>query len=189
MRASIVLLGGGSSVGKSTAARQLANEDGYAHVNLYELYGAWGDSRLELVRERGDWALPTEWLCARLAERARLLEPHVVRWVEARVAEGALCVLEGEGLEPSIAARLPPDLPVRAVFLIERNPDRLRSTLERRSSSFRGLGAAEQAAVIALNERYNQHLLERTTACGQAWLASQPWDTVVSRLRALLAAP
>jgi hypothetical protein len=189
VRASILLLGGGSSVGKSTVARRLANEDGYAHVNLRELDGAWGDPRLELVRERGDWALPTEHLCARLVERARLLEPHVVRWVETRAPEDARCVLEGEGIEPSIAAQLPPDLPVRVVFLIERNPDRLRSTLERRSSSFRGLSAAEQTAIVALNERYNRRLLDRATACDQAWLASQPWDTLVSRLRALLTVP
>lgn len=189
MRATIVLLGGGSSVGKTTAARRLASEDGYAHVNLRELYGAWGDARLELVRERGDWALPVERLCARLFERARRLEPHVVRWVEERAAEGAHCVLEGEGLEPSIAARLPPALPVRAAFLVELSPDRLRSTLERRSSSFRALGAAERAAVVALNARYNRHVLDRATACGQPWLASQPWDTLASRLRALLDAP
>lgn len=106
-----------------------------------------------------------------------------------RAAEGARCVLEGEGLEPSITARLNPALSVRAVFLIELNPDRLRSTLERRCSSFRRLGTVERAAVVALNERYNRHVLDRATTCGPPWLASQPWDTAVSRLRALLATP
>ncbi len=189
MRATILLIGGGSSVGKTTAARRLAHDEGYIHVNLRELYRLWGDPRLELVRDEGDWALPTERLCARLAERARRLEPHVVEWVAARAAGGVRYVLEGEGLEPSIAARLAPGLAVRAAFVVERDGARLRATLERRSSSFRKLSAHEQGAVVALDECYNRRIFEGAITEQQPWLASQPWGTLAARLRALLTLP
>ena len=119
-----------------------------------------------------------------LAEKARVLQPQIARWLSEQQRDRV--VLEGEGFEPSIVRELDPALDVRAVFIVELDPTRLRATLGGRSKSFHALDADEQTAVVMMDALYNRRILEEARVHNQPWLFSQPWATLVARVRSLI---
>jgi broad-specificity NMP kinase len=181
MAARSVAIGGSSSVGKTTTARTLAREDGYRHV---EVDRTWTEHPGRELANKSVLRLPPQALCEKLVEKARVLQPQIVRWIVEQT-DGRV-VLEGEGFEPSIVDELDPALDVKVVFIVELDPERLRATLEGRSKSFHALEEHERVAVVAMGALYNRRIFEQAKAHGQPWLLSQPWETLPARVRALI---
>jgi hypothetical protein len=97
---------------------------------------------------------------ASIIEKARILEPMLVRWLSRRSTDLGPILLEGEGIEPTLPQQLVPSLPsVGAVFIVELEEHRIHATLEHRSSSFRRLSEQQKG----------------------------PWETLADRIRAGLA--
>lgn len=186
MRGVVLLIGGGSNLGKTTAAAQVAVELGAAHIEVDEL-------RDELDGTSGDpfstpdvWLRPVDELFQGLVESTSGIVGELVRLIERHAAGGGAAIIEGQGIEPNVLGLIDPGSDVRSVFVIEADPSRIATTLRGRDSAgaerYRLLSHVEQQAVIAMNVRYNEWLQAEAKQHGLPWVASQPWSTLAHRI-------
>lgn len=176
----ILLIGGPSSVGKTTAATTIAEIAGVPLVSVDDLRRDLGPSPFA---DDTSWDLPSGNLLEVLRQDTRLVRPSIVRAVEALADEGG-GVIEGEGIEPDLATSLSQSFDVAAVYIIETEPARIRATLESRPSSARFLSLAElrQSRVVEMNLLYSHWLREQADNLGQPWVPATPWPDLVERL-------
>lgn len=185
----VVLIGGSSSTGKTTLARGLAKRLGADHVQVDGLRRGVEDPRVRfLAQTPSPWRLRPSVLCSALRLAAEAMRPVVVEVVDHAVQSARRLVLEGEGLDPSLAARYAGDERVRALFVVEFDRERLARTLLARSASFALLSSAEQGAVVATNALYCRWLETGCRRHGLNCLASQPWATLGDRAERLFTA-
>ena len=123
-----------------------------------------------------------------LRSAAEAMRPLLVDVVEDAVRSGRQLVLEGEGLDPWVAARVGGDERVGALFVVEFDRERLARTLLARSASFALLSSDEQRAVVTTNALYCRWLETECRRRGLNSLASQPWATLSARAEYLIAA-
>lgn len=178
--ATVLLIGGGSSVGKTTAATALAETMALPLVSVDALRRDIGPSPF---RDDATWDLPPARLLEVLRENTRIVGPAIVRAV-GTLSDGGGGVIEGEGIEPDLVASLSTSLDVKAVYIIETEHSLIRAALEARPSSatFRMLAAQRQTHVIGMNLLYSHWLREQAESHCQPWIPARPWSTLVGRL-------
>lgn len=184
----VVLLGGSSSVGKTTLAGELARRIGGEHVQVDGLRHTVDDPRVHFLSTTPyPWRLDPQSLCLVLRRAAEAMRPVLGRAVDAALAGGRRMVLEGEGLDPWLATRYASDPRVSALFVVESNGERLAQTLHARSPSFGHLSAAERETVARTAALYGQWLKDEGRTRGLPCLSSQPWATLPDRATAIAA--
>ena len=185
----VVLVGGSSSTGKTTLAHGLAQRLGADHVQVDDLRRGVQDPRVRFLAETPNpWRLRPSVLCSVLRHAAEAMRPLLVEVVDHAVQSARRLVLEGEGLDPSLAARYGDDECVRSLFVVEFDRERLARTLLARSASFALLSFAEQQAVVATNALYCRWLQTECRRHRLNCLASQPWATLRARAEGLVTA-
>lgn len=188
-KSEVILLGGGSSVGKTTLARELCRRLSAQLVEVDDVRRVVDDSRVQFfARTRSPWQLEPEALRHVLKAAAEAMRPVLAEVVHAALGEGRRLVLEGEALDPGLAARFRVDVRVRALFVVETDQARLAKTLWVRSPAFRRLSAPERDTVAQTDARYCSWLMDDCCRRGLPYLESQPWVTLADRAERVLVA-
>lgn len=178
----VLLIGGGSSAGKTTAATALATERGIERIDIGEIQRAIDGPWEPFVVDQGTWRSPATELCQRLVAKGRSTEPYLVRRIDELTFAGVGAIVEGEGVHPTAPARCARVDRVRAVFVIERDGDRLYATLDGRSKAWRSLGEPERWRLVETLQLYNEWLEGEARRWRQPVVASQPFATLVERI-------
>lgn len=190
----LVLIGGTAGTGKSTAARAVAGRLGAAWLQLDTLWiamrdaaPAGSDERLRLdidsrIRSRTDPLdeLVQHHIAASAAVCAAL--PHALAF---ELQTHPVVVADGAWLLPEFMRQLVlPGVNVTPVLLYEGDRSRLAAAL----TSRRGLAmvADWQTEGAEVAWRYGNWLVEQAQFADVSILASQPYDTIVDRIFALV---
>src|SRR4029453_9631352 len=128
----VYLLGGSSSVGKTTAAATVAPRLGPGHLPAAPAAQPW-----ELLIEKGE-----------------ALAAQVDAIICRCSASAPITVVEGEGIHPSLARQHPAGGRAGLLFGVEPEQTVLFQPLTSRSARFRALPAAHQHTVAATNWLY-----------------------------------
>jgi len=181
--ARVYLLGGSSSVGKTTAAAAVAKRLGATHLQLDSIAQASTDPRVRRFDAGADalWSLPAAHVCDLLVHKGDALAGSLHTLIGQCLSGPSVTVVEGEGVHPSLARHHPVEL-VRFAFVVEPEQAALFQTLTRRSARFRALAAARQHTVAATNWLYGNWLRQQAQQHGQPWVESRPWTTLPDRL-------
>lgn len=188
-RPTLFLIGGSSSVGKSTVAGRLAERFAMEVVRVDELLHAVTDpdaffpGDIPSIR-----SLTAEQLCQRLISKGNALEP-VLHDIASRILqEGRSAVVEGEGIQPQLALHWRGDGRVLCVLVIEEDAQRLAETLRVRISARKnptdpwGSEAESiQQKMGKVNALYGRWLRDEAGRYGTPWVPSQPWETLFER--------
>jgi hypothetical protein len=179
----VYLLGGSSSVGKTTAVAAIAKRLGAIHLQVDAIAQASTDPDVRRFEADADalWSLPAAQVCNLLIRKGEALAPHLHSLISRCVSSSSITLVEGEDVHPSLAHHHPAEL-VRFAFVWEPEEAVLFQTLARRSARFRALPAAHQRTVAAANWRCGQWLRQQATRFGQPRLESRPWVTLPDRL-------
>ncbi len=179
----VLLIGGSSSVGKTTVARDIAARHGWSLVqtdrelpDLAALHPLRGSTAI--------WDRPAEELCELLIMAASASVPHLTELVAQRQASGCGLIVEGERVHPELVHQLPGCQSLAAVFVVEADASRIFQTLLLRSREFAALAAERQRTVADVNRRYGQWLERECATAGLPCVPSQPWSTLAVRLMA-----
>jgi 2-phosphoglycerate kinase len=194
----VLLLGGHSAVGKTVVARHLAHQ---YHVGLAEV----DDFRLVLQRMTTPEQQPI--LHSFLTENILQWSPHAIRdqmimvnqvvssaleiVVASHVATNTPCILEGDGILPSFAARavfaeLDVGRTVRAVFIVEHDRNRVFEIMQMRGRGFDTFSAEQQQQWVELSWQYGQWLALEAKRLGLPVVTAQPWGTLAARVQAAI---
>lgn len=181
--ARVYLLGGSSSVGKTTAAAAIAERLGAVLLQVDNIARAATDPRVRRFEAGVDdlWRLPAAHLCDLLVHKGDALAASLDTLIGQCLAGDSLTLVEGEGIHPSLARHHPGDL-VRFAFVLEPEEAVLFRTLAGRSARFRALPHGHQHTVAATNWLYGCWLRQQAEVFGQPWVASRPWPTLPDRL-------
>jgi hypothetical protein len=176
----IVAIGGSASVGKSTAAVEVAEMlrlDDIAHVDELSLEVQAAGSTHFLDEFDRPWLEPAETLTYCLIEWTSQLHPAIAIAAQSLTNGG---VVEGEGVDTRIA--WPVD--VSTIYVIETSAEVLTQSFARRSSAdrFLALSAREQRTVVEMNCRYGAWLRCAAEEMQEPWVPSQPFDTLAQRI-------
>jgi hypothetical protein len=182
----VILIGGGSSVGKTTAAAEIARRRGLCHLQVDALRAEEPNPAVDFIGSSPEvWDLGPEILRDRLIQMGALLRPDILRLVSKQLASGVPTVIEGEGIEPSLLESLIEGA-VRLVFVAEVNENRLAETLAMRPSAgadrFRQLSAARRQCVCRMNRLYCEWIEAEALSRGLPCLPSQPWRDLADRV-------
>lgn len=183
MPARVYLLGGSSSVGKTTAAAAVAERLGATHLQLDRIAQASTDPRVRRFEAGVDalWSLPAAQVCDLLVHKGEALAEPLHALISQCLSGSSITVVEGEGVHPRLARHHPVEL-VHFAFVVEPEQAALFQTLSRRSARFRALPEAHQHTVAATNWRYGDWLRQQAQQFGQPWVESRPWATLPDRL-------
>jgi 2-phosphoglycerate kinase len=191
----VLLIGGHSGTGKTTAARVLAQDFGVALAQV-------DDFRLVLEQTSTPEQQPTlhtlmdvqaadaepETRCAALIEAAQTISQALEVVVAHHVATDRPTILEGDGITPAFAAKSfffnldVPEGAVRAVFLIEDDEAQLLRNALERGRGFEALPRACQQRQIRQSWLYGQWLKREAVGYNLPVVASQPWETLPERI-------
>ena len=184
----VILVGGASSVGKTTVARALSERLRVPHVELDAILDDRDPSLNPLGGPIEIWDRPPEELCALLVSAAEAATPLLEEQVRARATTGG-AVIEGERVHPALIARMQAAHLATGVLIIEADAERLHQTLMARSRSFHRLPEARRRAVAEVDRRYGAWLTQEAARRALASVPSQPWETLAQRcLAAVLGA-
>jgi 2-phosphoglycerate kinase len=197
----VLLIGGHSGTGKTTAARVLAQDFGVALAQV-------DDFRLVLEQTSTPEQQPTlhtlmdvqaadaapETRCAALIAAAQTVSQALEVVVAHHVATDRPTILEGDGITPAFAAKRfffnldVPEGAVRAVFLIEDDESHLLRNALERGRGFETLPRARQQRQIRQSWLYGQWLKSEALGYNLPVVASQPWETLPERILKILRA-
>ena len=194
----VLLIGGNSGAGKSTAARAIGLGFGipWLPADDLRLTLEWNFTAAQrpALHHFDDlsrvYRNPPEqvaaWRIAVAEETSRGIEIVVAN----HTSHGDPAVIEGDDLVPALAARrafagldVEPGV-VRAVFLIEDDPEVIEANMRTRGRSFIDRSPAEQRTQARASRLYGRWLAEEASRCDLPALPPRPFDTLVARILA-----
>ena len=180
----VLLIGGGASAGKTTAALSIANEPGAGPVVHLDDVRRGHPRAVRRLDGAGVWDNAPRDLLQLLLEETASLRAVLAQLVAGVRSDGTGTIVEGEGVEPEIVEALAPGAPVRGVYVIETDAVVLRRTFATRASAgrFLALSPGQQQAVVEMNRLYATWLRDEAAQRGQAWVESRPWATLPQRV-------
>jgi 2-phosphoglycerate kinase len=197
----VLLVGGSSGIGKSTAAARIGRQFGlpWLHVDDIRLAMQW--SRVSLPNPQDTaalyffdenpavWRLSAEQLRDGLIGLGRVLSPAIAKLVTNHVAIDEPIVIEGDGIVPSLLAE--PALQeciaqgsVRTVFIVEPNEAAIHTNLVARALGIATHSEAELRTHVHMHWLYGQWLAGEARHHGAPVLQPQPWATLANRILA-----
>lgn len=193
----VLLLGGSSSVGKTTVARQIGLHLGISWLQVDDFRLAFQRSRVTLpeqtealyfFEETADvWALPPEDLRDRFVAVGQVLEPALEIVIGNHVDTNAPIVIEGDGILPSLCLRPPVQAradngQVKAVFLIEPDEDAMFHNMLERNRGIASQTEAELRKEARAKWLYGQWLADEARRYGLPVLVARPWSMLLERI-------
>ena len=182
----VILIGGSSNVGKTTAARSVAATLGADCVSIDDCIPV-AVAAASPFRDTAIWDSEPDDLLAALRAHTAALAPTVRELVERASGSDDNVVIEGEGIEPQLTTGWD-EFDIRAVFVVEASAQRIRATLAARDSPgggrYRELPDAAQHAIASMNAGYGEWVRAEADAMRQPWVLSQPWSTLAARMLA-----
>jgi 2-phosphoglycerate kinase len=190
----VLLIGGPSGVGKSTAAKQIARRFGVSWLQVDDLRLAlqWSQVRLpdpEDTRKLYFFDTPEVWLLSPEQLRdgfigvGEALSPAIAKVITNHLAIAEPMVLEGDGLLPSLLAR--PDIQawnqsgrVRAVVVAPPDEEAILANMLARGRGTPGRSESELQANARANWLYGAWLAAEARRFGVLVLGSEPLDTL-----------
>jgi len=183
MRAKRILIGGSSSVGKSTVAKQLSFQLACEHFQLDKMRKESKNAVFSSLDGTDIWDSDTCSLVSILKAMSEASKPLIQNWCN-KIQNG---ILEGEGIEPSTLAKVGNLETTGIVYLIETELERIHNTLHDQSERYRSLSPERQEQVVAMNSEYSAYLRQEAEIAGHPWEWSQPWDTLQERILKVIA--
>jgi 2-phosphoglycerate kinase len=174
----VLLIGGGSSVGKTTSARVIGERLGVPVLEP-ELGEPIAPALDPLSGPVDLWDLPAEVLCARLIAAAEAAIPRIRAQLDA-CHTGA--IIEGERVHPALIETMERTGRARGVLIIETDAARLHATLIGRSRRFGELCSARQWRVAETDAQYGRWLRAEAVRRGLSIVDSQPFATLADRI-------
>ena len=182
----VILIGGSSNVGKTTAARSVAATLGADCVSIDDCIPV-GLRASNRFHDDAIWDSDPDVLLGALRAHTAALASTVRELVEHARVSDATVVIEGEGIEPRLTTGWD-EFDIRAVFVVETSVERLRATLAARDSPgarrYRELPDAAQHVIASMNAGYGEFIRAEAEATQHAWVSSQPWSTLAARVLA-----
>lgn len=193
----VLLIGGPSSVGKTTVAREIARKFGVSCLQVDDLRLALQRSRVTLpegtdalyfFEETPDVRrLPPERLRDGLIAVGEVMSPAIEVVIENHVDQAVPIVIEGDGILPSLLVRPPVRVraigkQVRAVFVVEPDEAAIRATFVARGRGISGWSEQEVQIDARAKWLYGQWLTGEARRYGMPVLEPRPWETLIERL-------
>jgi 2-phosphoglycerate kinase len=176
-----LIIGGSSSVGKTTVARALAARFHATHIETDRSLPA--DARLRPLDGSDEvWDSDPARLCERLIHAAAAAIPYLLDQITALNEASKHWILEGERVHPQLIEQAARAANTRGVVIIETDAQRLFQTLHERLPRFHTLLASRQRAVAEVDRLYNLWLSAESARRGVICIASQPWSTLAERV-------
>ncbi|MCY4113576.1 MAG: hypothetical protein OXG33_06520 [Chloroflexi bacterium] len=191
----VLLIGGHSAAGKTTAAERLGRALGVPWLMVDDLRLAF--QRADVTLPSGTKALyadrqpdfrksTPEEQCAALIDVGYVMSAALEAIVENHVDQQVPIVIEGDGILPSLLAR-PPMLEraawIRAAFIVEPDESSLRIALaSHHGTRAVGRGQDELQAEAKAKWMFGQWLAAEASRQGLAVVEPRPWDTLPERL-------
>jgi adenylate kinase len=198
----VLLIGGTSGAGKTTAAQELARRFGVglAQADAFRLALQRATSpahapALHGMPEPGTGVLDPAEACRRWIEVARTVSHALEIVIAFHLATRAPLILEGDTVLPALARcrylpGLPPGWGVRAIFLVEPDCSRILEACRRRGRDGQILSEAEQLRDARRHWLYGQWLCAEAERCGTPVLVpggERLADAIAGALRPALA--
>jgi 2-phosphoglycerate kinase len=184
----VYLIGGSSSVGKTTLAEELRNRLGFSILRVDDLVKGSPDPRIRFPQGVPNvWQRRPEELRDGLISKGEAIRPQLGSVIAGLLKDRRSSIVEGEGVQPQLALQWSADASVRFVFVVEEDENRLRETLSSRASGwkFEQLSSREQANVTGMNALYGSWLREEATTHGLSWTVAHPFATLADRVLSL----
>ena len=180
----ILLIGGGASAGKTTAALSIAHELGVERVVRLDDARRGHPQDVHRLDGADVWDSAPDDLFQLLLEETASRHAVLAHLVAGMRSDGTRAIIEGEGVEPEIVETLAASAPVRGVYVIETDAVVLRRTFAARPSAprFLALRPGQQLAVVEMNRLYATWLRDEAARRGQPWVQSRPWATLPQRV-------
>lgn len=197
----VLLIGGPSSVGKSTVAKQIARQLGMSWLQVDDLRLALQWSRVTLSDVEATrklyffeetphvWDLPPEQLRDAFIGLGEVLSSAIAKVVTNHVATNEPLVLEGDAILPSLLEHQyirehRAERYVRAVFIMPSNEQMIVENMVARG---RGLSGYSEQALRAngyAKWHYGMWIANEASRRGLPVIPPQPWSTLVTRVMA-----
>ena len=191
----VLLIGGHSASGKTTAAERVGREFGVPWLMVDDLRLAFqradvtlpsGTEALYLDKQPGFRRRTPEEQRAALISVGNIMSAALEAIVENHVDQRLPIVIEGDGILPSLLSRpavLERAAWTRAVFIVEPDEGALRTALASRGGSrVVGRTPAEHQAGVHANWMFGQWLAAEASQRKLAVVEPRPWDTLPDRL-------
>lgn len=179
----VLLLGGSSSVGKTTLADEIARATGAEVIGL---------DRFRTGAHETELSDPVTWRTRSAEEISELLrrageafEPVLLALVDDKLAAAGRWVIEGERVPPATAAMLASQ-DVRSLFLVEDSPEHIWENLSRRPGDFDLLTARTQQTVVDADHAFGLWIQAEASRLNMPVLRPRPWITILERARILV---
>lgn len=191
----VLLIGGHSAAGKTTAAERIGLSLGVPWMMVDDLRLAF--QRADVTLPGGTEALYSdmqpdfrhrapEEQCAALIGVGAVMSAALEAIVENHVDQRVPIVIEGDGILPSLFDRLPVlqrAASIRAAFLVEPDESALLATLAARGGSWVAGRTHDEIQAEAKGKwMFGQWLATEASRRNLAVVESRPWDTLSERL-------
>lgn len=196
----VLLLGGMSGTGKSTAAAEIGRRSGIPWLQVDDLRLAFQRSRITLP-ERTDalyyftdvetrpniWRQPPELLRDALIAVGYTMSPAIEAVIDNHVDQCEPLIIEGDGIVPALFDR--PAVrkrfvrhQVRAVFLVESDEEVLFTNMLARARGITHMTESDLRAEARAKWLFGYWIAEQATDRGLPVVAPRPWNTLIDRI-------
>ncbi len=190
----VLLIGGPSGTGKSTAAASLARQLGIPWLQVDDLRLALQFSglvpreqhpELFFFLDRADWRVSPEAYRDKLIAVARIISGALRIVVESHIATGVPIVIEGDGILPEFAARIASEYgegQVRSVFIVENDTDVLLANMLKRGRGIDPNASAERQIETRGKALFSDWIQREAERYGLPTVTPLPWEALPERL-------
>ncbi len=198
----VLLIGGSAGVGKSRAAKMLAQRFGVSlmmaddvRLALQQMTTPTSHPEMHVLSARPSEQLTPEDIRDGLIRIANALSPalEMICAHHVAVAGAGKLIIEGDTLLPRMAAErqhsqlkyfadLTTHDEIRAVFLTEPDEKALLEQMREFSIGFSALKAVDQERIVRASWLYGQWLAQEADAYGVPVVPVRPWDTLIERV-------
>jgi 2-phosphoglycerate kinase len=200
----VLLIGGVSGAGKTTAAVELARQLAIPWLGVDDLRLAFQCSRVTLPAKTdslyffldtpGVWSYPPERLRDELIAVAGVMTPAIEVVIENHLHNAGPLIIEGDGVHPALVER---ELPrqriasgrLRAVFVHEPDESMLLGNFLARARAVEGRSEAELRREACAKALFSEWIAREAARCGLPVIASQPFGSLAQRILAAAALP